>query len=116
MTVQDQALTKALAILKAIDAKYKIVLTDGTELGDLEVVASPKKRQFTYAYGTLSVYLKKHLSDVKVGTVVEIPFGEFDAEKLRACIASICSKRWGNDTYTTKLNRSSGNVELLRYL
>lgn len=117
MSMQEQAVNKAIAMLTGVGAKYKIILEDGTEFGELEaVVKAEKKRTFGRPWGTYSTYFKPFLEDVKVGQKVEIPCGEFGDEELRGPISSYCGKMWGVDTYLTSIDKERKVVEVLRYL
>jgi hypothetical protein len=113
MGVKQQTLARALNMLNAIGATYAVIEEDGTKHGDLEV-AEKKKSGKKYPYGTLSTYAGGHMSNMSVGDIEEIPFGEFAGEEVRSAAVSWACYHWGNGTVTTATDREKNIVEVLR--
>lgn len=114
--VQQIALTRALALLKSINAQFKIITPEGEEHGELEVVI-PKERRRTrgpYEYGALTRYVAPLLEKVQTADAVEIPFGEFDGERLRGAVSAYAVSLWGKGSAITAVNKERSVVELLR--
>jgi hypothetical protein len=111
--IKKQTLTRALSMLNAIGATYAVIEEDGTKHGDLEVLEK-KKRAHKYAHGELSSYASKHIANMSVGDVQEIPFGKYEGEEVRAAAVSWACYHWGNGTATTATIKDKQLVEVLR--
>lgn len=119
MNIQKIAITKALPLLRASGAQFKIIEPDGTEHGTL-VVASPveaKRRANLHPRGTFSTHFKPLVEKVAVGESIVVPYvahlqSELDKERLQASMCSHLTQIWGKQTYLT--HRNGQGVELLR--
>lgn len=85
--IVKQAVQRLVATLGA-HGQFKIILNDGTEFGNLQVVT------------------EKQIVRRKVN------FGLTDA--LSSSTTALCSKNWGNGTYQSMTNKHTGNIEVLR--
>lgn len=122
--VQQLAIERAVQLLKASGAKYKIVLGD-VEYGDLEI-KPPKKgkpnagrRNAVYAkqgrkHGDISSYMWPLIKDMQVGDVVAVPFNGFDPATLQSAISAKACHEWGNGSSITSKNKNA--VDILRVL
>ena len=110
--VKQQTLKRALAMLNAIGASYAVIDEEGTKHGTLEI--TEKKTRGKYPYGTLSTYAGKHIANMSVGDIQEIPFGEFDGESVRSAAVSWACYHWGNGTVTSATVKDKKVVEVLR--
>lgn len=111
--VKQQTLTRALNMLNAIGATYAVIEESGTKHGTLEVV-EVKKRKTKYAHGELSNYTSKHIANMSVGDIEEIPFGKYEGEEVRSSAVSWSCYHWGNGTVTTATLKDKKVVEVLR--
>ena len=117
-TIQKQAAEKAIALLNASGAQFKVIFADGTEYGDLEVVTQKKhKRKVTLPYGTLQSLYKPYVDEMQVGGVAQLPIAEAvalgaSANALRSAATAYASTKWGNNTYISTI--TDKHVELLR--
>jgi hypothetical protein len=117
---KEIALKRAIGLLYASGAQFKVIAEDGTEFGDLKVASieedKPKKRTRTlkYPYGSIAAHYKPYLLDMKVGDVAKIPYGEFDADTLHSAVAAHCSQFWGRKTYISTARHDDKIVEILR--
>lgn len=111
--VKQQTLTRALNMLNAIGATYAIIEDNGTKHGTLEVV-EPKKRGLKYKHGELSAYASKHIANMSVGDVEEVPFDKYEAEEVRSAAVSWAGYHWGKGTVTTATVKDRKIVEVLR--
>lgn len=114
--VQIQAAEKAIALLKASGAQYKVIFDDGTEYGDLEVV-TPKKRIRRTPHGVLTSMYKDPINTAEVGDVIQFPVADVAAidiapETLRSAATAYASMTWGNGSYTSTITDT--HVEILR--
>ena len=117
--IQISAAEKAIRLLSASGAQYKVILADGREYGDL-VVVSPKLRTRVprVAVGDLLRLYKHRVDSTKVGEVLQIPLEELAGvpnahkENLRSAASSYASKTWGNGSYTTGFTDT--HLEMLR--
>ena len=115
MSTQSIAVSRAIALLNAAQAQYKIITEDGAEYGGLTVVIpKEKKRIHTRPRGELRDYYLPHIQNMKSGDLVKVPAGPYELEDLRGPITSYCSQHWGNGSYVTSLNRAENAVEVLR--
>jgi len=116
LDIQKKAIEQFQEVLIKAGAKYKIILEDGTQYGDLEVVEKKviKRRSSLLPFGTISNYFKPYVEELTVGDVVSIPFDKFDPETLRGSVASWAVYKWGKGATTTMLNHESNQVEVLR--
>lgn len=111
--IKQQTLTRALNMLNAIGATYAVIEEDGTKHGTLEV-AETKKRNSKYAHGELSGYASKHMADMSIGQIKEVPFDKYTGEEVRSALVSWACYHWGNGTVTTATTKDKQFVEVLR--
>ena len=113
--VKQATLTKAINFLNAVGAKYAIIDADGNKHGDLEVVeakTAPRK----YPHAEMSTYVGKHLANMSITDVVEIPFDKYEGSEVRSAAVSWGCYHWGNGAITTSTNKDKKVVEVLRVL
>ena len=114
-------LDRSLAILRAMDAKFIVVLPDGTQhaQGDLQLAvpdARKKRRAPSRPIGTVSAHYKPYIESLQVGQMAEVPYGEFVPESLRGGISAYCNSHWGKGSAVTALHPVKNVVEVLRLL
>lgn len=113
--VVRKTVEQAVRLLEATGSSYKVITSDGTQYGKLEVV-QPKKRQINTEreYGAIRKYYDRFVKyDANVGDVFEIPVSkDFKAEEIRSGVCAKLSTRWGKGTYTTAIVEDS--VQILR--
>jgi hypothetical protein len=51
-----------------------------------------------------------------IGSVVEVPFGKYDALDIQSSSTSAAHKMWGKGSVTTTINRPRGVLEIMRIL
>ena len=118
MSIQQRGLDKFLALLKGLNAQYKIIIEDGDttlEYGELEVV--DHKRVAKVRRGDcLKVYgpIMEQLGVGSVGSVVAVPIGNLPIESLRSSICSWAIRTWGLASVTTMVNHDNNTIEVLR--
>jgi hypothetical protein len=123
-TQQPEIITKtiarAVAMLTASGAKFKVISPNGEEFGEL-VLAAPepdKKRKNKYKFGTLhSIYIP-HLQNLNPNEVATIPVDTLSGitlEDVRGAACAWATTHWGRGAYTTNLDRTFNNVEVLRF-
>lgn len=112
--VVTKTIQKAVALLKASGCQFKVITMDGEEFGDLEVVHKKTKQlRDGRKYGELSKHIAPHLKlSARVGDVLEIPSGRYNAEHIRSALCAILTKRWGSGSYTTAI--ASDSVQVMR--
>ena len=115
---QPQVITKTIAkaveLLKASGAKFKVISPNGTEFGELEV-APEKKKHFKYEYGALKAVFIEYLKDLKEAEVAQIKVPDsIDVEDVRSSACAWMATNWGAGTYTTTVDRDFNVVEVLR--
>ena len=117
MTVQKEALNRAVALLKAAQCKYAILTPEGETLGELKIQVEPtpaprRTRTVKYPNGELKAYYLPLIESMQHGETRVVEPGAFTAEELRSAIAGYCSHTWGNKTYITHI--AAKGIELLR--
>jgi hypothetical protein len=115
MSVDTLAVKKAIALLDAAKAQYKIIIEDGTEFGELEVSAKKPKKERLYPYGALTAHFAPYIKDLPIGGKAQIPVGDFDLKSIRTALTGYCSKEWGNETYLSSINRETNTVDIIRF-
>jgi hypothetical protein len=119
-SVVEKAIAKAEVMLKAVNAQYIVVLTDGSVIshGGLEL-AQPKqaikrkRRDSAVPHGAYTVLLQANGFDKMEKTdVLQLDVGGFDPESVRGVACSRAAKMWGNGSVITTVNDST--VEILR--
>ena len=121
-TTQPAIITKTIAraveLLKASGAQFKVISPDGTEFGELEVVQhADKKKVFRFAHGELCRIYKSTLESLKVGEIATIKNPDatkYDLEDIRGSAASWISKHWGTDAHTSTIDRTFDTIDILR--
>ena len=118
---QPQVITKTIAkaveLLKASGAQFKVISPDGTEFGELEVQAQKGKKIFRFGHGEISCIYKPHLEKLNVGEVATIKnpdTDKFDIEDIRSSACSWISKHWGAEAHTSTIDRTFNTIEILR--
>lgn len=117
---QPQVITKTIAkaveLLKASGAKFKVISPNGEEFGELEVVAA-KQKTFRFAHGEVCNIYRAQLSSLAVGdvaTIVNPDPTKYDLEDIRGSAASWIGKHWGTDAHTSTIDRTFDTIEILR--
>lgn len=113
MSVITVTAEKAVTLLKALKADFKIILPTGEEYGNLEVARASEKRKNTNKRGSLFALYAHVLKDMQPGDVGVIPVPEgIVAENLRGAISGYASTRWGKGSARTVIENNT--VEILR--
>lgn len=114
--IKTLATQRAIATLKALGAKMKVIMPDGSEFGDLKVVIEePRmKRGERYGHGTIKAHVETFIGDMAVSDVREVPVDRFDLYTIQRGISSYCASTWGNGSAITMQPPANGTVEVLR--
>lgn len=119
-SVVDKAISKAEVMLKAVNAKYIVVLPDGSVIshGGLEL-AQPKqaikrtRRDADVPYGAYTILLQANGFDKMEKTdVLQVDVGGMTPESVRGVACSRAAKLWGAGSVITTVNGTT--VEILR--
>jgi len=117
LTIQQIAFDRAINTLTGLKAKYKIILPDGTEYGDLQVLPPAKLRTRAaslHPVGSLTKHFIPYLKDMPPGGAAKVPFAEFKPENLRGSMAAWCNKHWGTGASITTIDHTGKFVEIVR--
>lgn len=108
--IKEQAIHKAILLLKAGGAHYHIISDDGVEYG------APPKKKITRIHGkgpSNKEHIVGELRDMQVGDVrVIAPQPGDTAQRLQSNVAAHAGQKWGNGSYMTTVR--NGSVEILR--
>ena len=119
-SVIEKAISKAETMLKATNAKYIIVLPDGSVIshGELEL-AQPKQRKkrtrrdSSVPHGTYTLLLQsKGFDQMEKNDVLKIDADAFEPEAVRGTACSRASRLWGAGSVITTI--TGRVVEILR--
>ena len=117
MNTQTIAIQRAVALLGAAGAKYKIIAADGAEFGDLvvatEPVTKPRKMNKEFAWGERTAYAKAFIEKMNPGDVLIVPYGPY-GRPMAGIVACTASDMWGKGSNVTVSKEDS--VEILRVL
>ena len=114
--IVTKTISRAIEMLTASGAQFKVISPDGTEFGELEVVQhADKKKVFKYKHGTLrDIYLPSLLC-LNAGEVAQIKVPEdIGLEDVRGAACAWMSTNWGKETYTSGVDKMFHTVEVLR--
>jgi len=123
MDIITKTARDAARLLNAIRAQYIIVLPTGEQIiqGDLQLHvpdAKPQRKvraQSRHPHGFLNNHILPYLKGMKIGDVAVIPVPSgADMNEIQGSGASIAAKLWGNGSYKTMRNDTTGNLEVLR--
>lgn len=111
--LQTKVFNEALRNLNALKAKYKIVLEDGSEYGDL-VLAPPERPKVKRSTpGTFSVFYRPYVEHLEVGDTVEVP-GRGDPEAMRSAMSGWLTAHYGQGNVKTKVEAGVDVVYVMR--
>ena len=116
--VQQVAIERAVQLLKASGASFKVIWYD-KEWGDLTVAKEkPKgKRQSLYEaegrkYGDIKAHYWPLVEHMQVGDIVVVPFASFTKQSLQKGVSSGLCHAWGPGSNMVVLGNAG--VEVLR--
>lgn len=109
---QKNALTRAIQTLTALQAEFHIVLPNGDTFGRPLTVATGRKGS---RGPKNSGYVRKYISGMLPGEVVEIPPQDGDTlARLQSCLSAVAFHDWGKGAYTTATDTDRGVVSIFR--
>jgi hypothetical protein len=113
--IQEQALKRAIAMLEGMKCSYAIIDPLGNKHG-LLVVKEPAVRSGgrKHPHGERSTHVRTFVTSMKIGDVVDVPFGKFEALDVQSSSTSAAHKMWGKGSVTTTVNRPKSVVEIMR--
>jgi hypothetical protein len=119
MSTQNTAIQRAIALLNATGAKFKVITVEGVEFGTLVVSKEPtlKKRSFTankdYPRGERTAYVRALLEPMKIGDSIVVTDGPYKGA-IASLVPPTAQTLWGKQSYITAA--VDGGVEILRVL
>jgi hypothetical protein len=119
-SVTEIAVTRAVTMLRAANAKYLIQLPSGDVVshGGLELAPQkrPVKRQRrdpSVPYGSYTALIRAAgFDDMAVGDIITVDTTGFEAESVRGVISARASKQWGNQSCISSVKDAM--IEVLR--
>ena len=115
--LQQQQLERICAALTGMGCRFGIMTPDGTHMGTDAFVPKKtpgKKAPPKYPVGSLRNHIRPYLQNIQTGQVGYVPVAPYDFETIQASICSYLRETWGQNTYTTSIDRKQGHVEVLR--
>ena len=95
----------ALALLRAMNCRYAVVLPDGKlEEHGIDKGGKRKRRSApAYPVGTQLAYLEPFLSPMDIGDEIIVPNdGRWDQDSLQSGVCNWCRKKWGTGQFTSQ--------------
>ena len=113
MDIKKDAINKAIRLLDAVKAKYKIITEDGEEFGELEVMVKPKYSLRRRVFAETG-YIEK-IKPMAVGDVVTLsPPDGSTCEQMRSAVCGTLNRMYGAGACMTTINKVTNQVEVLR--
>lgn len=110
MDIKNTAITRAIAMLTAAGAQFKVITEDGTEYGTLEVKPQVKRKKSGVNFKEIYYPV---LSPMQVGDTATLIAEEgIPPEGLRSAMCGWASMMWGNGSYISE--RKNEVIEILR--
>jgi len=114
--VQKLAVQRAIRVLEAAQDHLQFAIElDDTAYGNRKLaplVAAKDKRNIYYPRGVTRKYYAPFFKGVKVGDVVEVPFGGFDGRVLSSNISATCVHVFGKGNATVHKNQKTQKIEV----
>lgn len=116
LDVTTITLHRALKLLDALGAQYKVIMPEGDGYGTLNVVTEPEKpkKGSRYGYGELRRYYKPLIEAMEPGDVTLVPVDRFDLASLAGGISSLGFELWGYDNCVVTQRRDLEAVQVMR--
>ncbi|MFZ4599609.1 MAG: hypothetical protein ACOYNN_13275 [Terrimicrobiaceae bacterium] len=115
--IQEVALKRAIAMLEGMKCSYAIIDPMGNKHGLLDVKEPTVRSGIRkHPHGERANYVRTYTSAMAIGSVVEVPFGKYDALDIQSSSTSAAHKMWGKGSVTTTINRPRGVLEIMRIL
>ena len=114
--LQTRTVHQLISTLSGMGAKYKIIMPDGTEYGELEIKLpeNKKTKNIVYTRGTTRAYYEPFLSKLHAGEETSVPFADWDPKILKSNIHSWCFDNWGSRNYMIEKDDENKCVCVLR--
>ena len=115
-SVQARVINEALETLRNLGCTYEVGLNGQVWRHGVVSVAGggATLAKDGTAYGSRSNYIHPFIADLKVGKVVEIPFGGFKPKDIQSTMASLVIKKYGANNVTSHIDSKREVVEVLR--
>ena len=111
MNIKHAAITKALAMLQAANAQYKIIDEHGIEYTNIN---KRERKKSIHPFGSVTAYLKPYVDNIEPGELVEIPAGKFSVDSVQSTVCAYFSKKIGKGSCMTAANKEKNIVEVIR--
>lgn len=113
MDIKTEAINKAIRLLDAAKAQYKIITEDGQEFGELEVMVRVKHSARHRVFAETG-YIEK-IKPMVIGDVVVLspPEGS-TCEQMRSAVCGTLNRMYGAGACMTTINKVTNQVEILR--
>ena len=117
-SVQTRVINESLETLRNLGCTYEVSLNGQVWRHGVVPVADVKggtrAPKDGAVYGSRSAYLRPYIKDLKVGKVVDIPFGDFHPHDLQSSVATICLNYYGAHNVTSHIDKKRKVLEVLR--
>ena len=114
MDIKTEAIKKAIRMLDAVKAQYKVISEDGQEFGELEVADSKPKRSVRHRFFAQTGYLEKINNMATVDVVSLSPPTDSTCEQMRSAVCGSLNRKYGGGSCITTINKATNQIEVLR--
>jgi hypothetical protein len=112
--IEKASLPKIISMLNACKVQFAIIDSDGTKHGSLAVVERKSRRALKYPMGTLTNFFVPLIENLKADESAEVRCKDYDIESMRSSIAAWTSKRWGNGSCSTIVDKPTNTIFVFR--
>jgi len=115
--IQENTFKRAIVLLDSMKCVYAILDPLGNKHGTLNINRPKRINKLPlHPRGQRSAYIRKHIENMSVGDVVQIPFDKFGRAAIQASVASTGLRLWGACSVTSTVIRDRQVVEVMRII
>lgn len=115
---QQEALNRALVLLKAAGVEYAIRTNDGQVYGDLPIGVPEVPKKFKRNTDPALIELRRQQQQVLItmqpGDCKRFPVGEYNVQLIRSGLTGWCNHHWGSGGHISTLHKETNEIEILR--
>jgi len=110
--LQKLGLQRTITFLDSIKCQYKLIDVEGNVHTNIPEDVLKKRSPSKYGHKELSNYIRPYIERLKIGDVVLIPFGAFDASSIQSSATSLTGMTYGKGSYTS--HKTETGLEIMR--
>lgn len=116
LEVQKIAVIKAIRTLEAVKDHLEFAVEfDGKTYGNQKLMPTNAKITPRYKRGETRKHYAPYFKGIKIGDVIQIPFGNFDPVVLAANVSATCVHSFGKGNATIHKNMTTKKIEVMLF-